>query len=492
MKCLHFDEVDSTQKWCLRNLENLRSVHGLSPSTWVAVSASYQTAGVGTRDSASLQEKKWISPPNNVSVTYVIPWPTALASRLLNFAQTASVAVCKVLEKYGLRGQIKWINDVFVNDRKICGVLCHNPAFLLQSSPPPAAATPVSATAAASSFSSSPLSSSISVSSSVSSPFAQSAGSPPSQYAQYEQPAGERFWAVLVGVGINVEKKPGLSEMGIKQAATSIAEELDIERGGGPRHRGTADALLKKTTRGPSSLFAESCGQETVGLSSPHSKTSVNEGGVRSRQMGYDTSAERQGETEEGKATPVPCGDSSSTSSAKPSSSGLDLHEIRASLDAYMYESFSILQREGFKALRPFVLSRLAWLGDYVELEEEGQPPSAASGTPDSGVSLAESSTEAPLPSTSCGTGCHGVAGSDDEEEEMFTDVDGLTRGLADSTAGPHSPARPQSGGHLAGNGGRRFLATGILQGIDEDGALLIRTADGSTQKFLGGHLVRP
>lgn len=38
----------------------------------------------------------------------------------------AAVAVCKTLEEYGLRPQIKWANDVLVNGKKVCGILTEN------------------------------------------------------------------------------------------------------------------------------------------------------------------------------------------------------------------------------------------------------------------------------------------------------------------------------------------------------------------------------
>ena len=40
-----------------------------------------------------------------------------------NITQYLSVCVCKVLENYGLKPQIKWPNDVLVNGAKIAGIL---------------------------------------------------------------------------------------------------------------------------------------------------------------------------------------------------------------------------------------------------------------------------------------------------------------------------------------------------------------------------------
>ena len=38
----------------------------------------------------------------------------------------AAVAVCETLSFFGLRPCIKWVNDVYVDDKKICGILIEN------------------------------------------------------------------------------------------------------------------------------------------------------------------------------------------------------------------------------------------------------------------------------------------------------------------------------------------------------------------------------
>ena len=40
--------------------------------------------------------------------------------------QTAAAAVCETLASFGLLPKIKWANDVFVNGKKICGILIEN------------------------------------------------------------------------------------------------------------------------------------------------------------------------------------------------------------------------------------------------------------------------------------------------------------------------------------------------------------------------------
>ena len=40
-----------------------------------------------------------------------------------NITQYLSVALCKVLESYGLKPEIKWPNDVLISGKKIAGIL---------------------------------------------------------------------------------------------------------------------------------------------------------------------------------------------------------------------------------------------------------------------------------------------------------------------------------------------------------------------------------
>ncbi|PHJ18159.1 biotin [Cystoisospora suis] len=509
INCLHFDELDSTQKWCLRSLQTLCDEHGLSPSLWVAVSATQQTAAVGTRASGTHEEKKWVSPVNNVSVTYVIPWPVSLTSRLLNFAQTASAAVCKVLEEYQIRGQIKWINDVLVEGRKICGVLCHNPAFFLPSFTSRASAT-------------------------RDTPSQGILSTHRLHDLHAENGTRQQYIAVLVGIGINVEKNPDLSCMGIlQQPVTSMAEEVaKVSRGGLWGHVRQEERPNPTGGRGSQILQSENAksGQarqarrpgcsnprefagrlfprdgEQRGVSETDERTlrEVPVKAVASSQLhiGEDVSGDGSQQGAAGNATEEASTRRGSEKSAE--CHHLDMHAIRASLDVHMYDCFTRLQRDGFKALRPYVLSRLAWVGDYVELEEE--QASACSRTEDltpvSSTSLHSTSgslgalSSSSCPSLALDEEVHSQYGADEDEADgdLFTDVDGFTDsgwGKHDGSGDLYLPPVSSGGGASLASGGRRLLASGVLHGLDEDGALLIRSGDGRTRRFLGGHLVR-
>ena len=90
------------------------------------LAAVEQTAGRG-RGSHS-----WISTPGeNLTFTVVLrfgpggiaPLPASEAVRITHFC---TLAVCDFLEAEGLQPRIKWPNDVWVEDRKICGILIEN------------------------------------------------------------------------------------------------------------------------------------------------------------------------------------------------------------------------------------------------------------------------------------------------------------------------------------------------------------------------------
>ncbi len=81
--------------------------------------ADEQTAGRGR------QGKKFFSPKDSgLYMTLVFPAPHNC--ELLTPA--AAVAVCKALEKLGAKPEIKWVNDIFIDGLKVCGILteCFN------------------------------------------------------------------------------------------------------------------------------------------------------------------------------------------------------------------------------------------------------------------------------------------------------------------------------------------------------------------------------
>ena len=115
MRVIHLPEVDSTNDCAKRMLAS-----GEDGLFWVR--ADTQTAGRGRL------QRDWESGQGNLFCTGVIPTKAALRDRhRLSFA--AALAVRDVLQGGGITGaEMKWPNDVLVNDRKVAGILLESEA----------------------------------------------------------------------------------------------------------------------------------------------------------------------------------------------------------------------------------------------------------------------------------------------------------------------------------------------------------------------------
>eukprot|EP00820_Chromera_velia_P028187 Cvel_11508.t1-p1 / transcript=Cvel_11508.t1 / gene=Cvel_11508 / organism=Chromera_velia_CCMP2878 / gene_product=Biotin--[acetyl-CoA-carboxylase] synthetase, putative / transcript_product=Biotin--[acetyl-CoA-carboxylase] synthetase, putative / location=Cvel_scaffold725:69167-70267(-) / protein_length=367 / sequence_SO=supercontig / SO=protein_coding / is_pseudo=false len=205
---LHFDSLESTQKWSQANLQTLKTDRLVTSKRWVVVSADTQSSGIGTRNTgeAGSPHRQWSSPRGNVYATYVLPWPQEKMSLLLHFAQVSTVAVAMAIEDFvgshpdpsvvalgqRLRPEVKWVNDVWLRGQKVSGVLCECPGVMVdpEDSHLEGAASP---------FLSSSSSASV---------------CPP-------------HMAVLVGIGVNVDPQTDLSASVKDQGVTSLRAALD-------------------------------------------------------------------------------------------------------------------------------------------------------------------------------------------------------------------------------------------------------------------------
>lgn len=130
---IHFPFIDSTQKRALALVEDLSGgsqshlkenfgLDSLGPRDILRISADSQTQGVGQGGLA------WHSPPGNISVTYVVPWPDYLRDLALHVPHLVNLALCFTLEAMGFEPKIKWVNDLLLERQKCGGILCQ---FLL-------------------------------------------------------------------------------------------------------------------------------------------------------------------------------------------------------------------------------------------------------------------------------------------------------------------------------------------------------------------------
>ena len=80
-----------------------------------AVIADRQTTGRGRL------KREWVSPQGNIAVTVVL-YPAR--TNLAYLTMLAALAVLYTIEKAtGLHCQLKWPNDVLINNKKVCGIL---------------------------------------------------------------------------------------------------------------------------------------------------------------------------------------------------------------------------------------------------------------------------------------------------------------------------------------------------------------------------------
>ncbi len=71
--------------------------------------------------------RSFFSPAHTGVYMSILLRPDMLPSESVKITACAGVAVCRALEKtYNIKPKIKWVNDIFVNDKKVCGILAES------------------------------------------------------------------------------------------------------------------------------------------------------------------------------------------------------------------------------------------------------------------------------------------------------------------------------------------------------------------------------
>lgn len=109
MKITIFDTLPSTNDYC--------ETREFGEDT--AIIAREQTGGKGTKG------RSFSSPRGGVYLSLVRYYPCK-AENSFSLMIASCMAVVKTLEFYGVRADVKWPNDVFLNGKKICGILIKN------------------------------------------------------------------------------------------------------------------------------------------------------------------------------------------------------------------------------------------------------------------------------------------------------------------------------------------------------------------------------
>jgi len=110
-----FDEIPSTNAYALENIQNIEDKS--------VVFANTQTQGRGRF------KRTWISENCDNLYFSIILKPTENLQNdlpLANLTQYMSLILCELIDSYGIKSQIKWPNDVLVDNKKIAGILAES------------------------------------------------------------------------------------------------------------------------------------------------------------------------------------------------------------------------------------------------------------------------------------------------------------------------------------------------------------------------------
>lgn len=110
MKIIRLEEIESTNSYAKEHIVEFEDR--------TAIITKRQTAGRGRLN------RSWVDlGENNLFLSIVLKPSETFNEIYPNITQYLSVALCRVLETYGLKTQIKWPNDVLIDGKKIAGIL---------------------------------------------------------------------------------------------------------------------------------------------------------------------------------------------------------------------------------------------------------------------------------------------------------------------------------------------------------------------------------
>lgn len=114
-KIIRLSVVDST------NIYTSKMLSQSDIPEWTTVVADHQTQGKGQRG------RVWESQLGRNLLCSTVIYPTNLMpDQNFIIAMLSSVAVVSLLETFDISAQIKWPNDILVNEKKIAGILVEN------------------------------------------------------------------------------------------------------------------------------------------------------------------------------------------------------------------------------------------------------------------------------------------------------------------------------------------------------------------------------
>lgn len=109
MSYIQLDTIDSTNEYVKRNMDKLTNLS--------VVRCNYQTNGKGRNGHV------WQSEAGKDLLMSILVKDFKNPQDLQKVTQIAACSVVGLLERFDIKAKIKWPNDVYVDDLKICGIL---------------------------------------------------------------------------------------------------------------------------------------------------------------------------------------------------------------------------------------------------------------------------------------------------------------------------------------------------------------------------------
>jgi BirA family biotin operon repressor/biotin-[acetyl-CoA-carboxylase] ligase len=114
-KILRLDTVDSTNNYTANLIKEGKINHG------TVILADEQTAGRGQRGAV------WASQAGeNLLLSLYVSPDNLSVDQQVSLTHFASICVVEFLRKIGISAEVKWPNDIYVNSKKIAGILIEN------------------------------------------------------------------------------------------------------------------------------------------------------------------------------------------------------------------------------------------------------------------------------------------------------------------------------------------------------------------------------
>jgi BirA family biotin operon repressor/biotin-[acetyl-CoA-carboxylase] ligase len=111
---IRLDKVESTNNFA-KEIINSKII-----DDWTVIVANEQTNGRGQRDN------NWISNPNENLTFSVIISPSIKVDKQFYISKIISLALLNFVSKYTEKASIKWPNDIYIDNKKIAGILIEN------------------------------------------------------------------------------------------------------------------------------------------------------------------------------------------------------------------------------------------------------------------------------------------------------------------------------------------------------------------------------